>query len=172
MDTSKEYIKTAKHRAKLSMAMKGNKNQEKKRSKLTKKKIAKALKGNRHTFGYKHSKGMKLKCQLAKTRIKNPAWRGGVSFEPYSPEWKRDIKNSIKIRDSHTCQICQTSYNSLSKRLHVHHIDYNKKNCLPENLITLCHCCHSKTNHKRKFWQKYLKEVINGQVQRVLIDVS
>jgi len=39
-------------------------------------------------------------------------------------------------------------------KLKRNHIDYNKKNCNPDNLITLCHSCHSKTNHNRNYWVK------------------
>lgn len=35
------------------------------------------------------------------------------------------------------------------------HIDYNKKNCNPKNLITLCRKCHSKTNSNRDYWINY-----------------
>jgi len=38
------------------------------------------------------------------------------------------------------------------------HIDYNKKNCISENLITLCTKCHAKTNQKRDYWIVYFKE--------------
>ena len=160
------------HRSKLSLALQGNKNQEKRRSEITKQKIAKALKGNKHTFGYNHSKEMRMKCRIAKTGKNNPAWQGGISFEPYSLEWKKEIKDLIKQRDNYTCQICQKLFSQEDKELHIHHIDYNKKNCLPENLISLCHSCHSKTNHKRKFWQNHLQGVINGQLKRVFIDVG
>jgi hypothetical protein len=33
--------------------------------------------------------------------------------------------------------------------------DYDKKNCDPKNLITLCNSCHSKTNFNRKKWIIY-----------------
>ncbi len=36
-------------------------------------------------------------------------------------------------------------------RLSVHHIDYVKKNCGPENLITLCASCDSRANKDRKW---------------------
>jgi hypothetical protein len=41
--------------------------------------------------------------------------------------------------------------------LHIHHIDYDKKNCNPDNLIALCHSCHMQTNHHREFWKNYFK---------------
>lgn len=37
----------------------------------------------------------------------------------------------------------------------VHHIDYNKLNCNPNNLITLCKSCHMKTNFNREYWLDY-----------------
>jgi len=38
----------------------------------------------------------------------------------------------------------------------IHHIDYNKKNCDPDNLMLLCVSCHAKTGINRNFWQLYL----------------
>jgi len=76
-------------------------------------------------------------------------WKGGKSFEKYTEKWTNTLKLSIKQRDNFTCQIC------LKKGNQVHHIDYNKKNCDPQNLITLCRSCHAKTNHNRIYWQKY-----------------
>jgi len=86
------------------------------------------------------------KVSLSKLGDKNPSWKGGISFEPYSVDWTKTLKKAIRERDKYICQICKNEGN------HVHHIDYNKKNCNPYNLITLCHRCHSKTNHNRKFW--------------------
>jgi hypothetical protein len=79
----------------------------------------------------------------------NPMWRGGITFEEYGFEWTYVLKESIRIRDKYTCQICGV------KAKVVHHIDYNKKNCNPNNLITLCKKCHGKTNSKREYWKQY-----------------
>jgi len=35
----------------------------------------------------------------------------------------------------------------------IHHIDYVKKNCHPDNLITLCRSCNSRANKNRDYWQ-------------------
>lgn len=80
-------------------------------------------------------------------------WQGGISFEPYSQEFSNRLKQSIRLRDGYRCQICLRPQNELSKNLHVHHIDYNKKNCEEDNLISLCSSCHVKTNKDRKGWQ-------------------
>ena len=82
---------------------------------------------------------------------KNPNWQGGISKKPYPFNFNKELKELIKKRDNYICQIC----NKNPIRLVVHHIDYNKKNCNPDNLITLCYTCHCRTNYKRKYWIKY-----------------
>jgi hypothetical protein len=79
-------------------------------------------------------------------------WRGGKSFETYCEEWKDlEYKNSIKERDGYRClnPYCYQIDNVLS----VHHIDYNKKNCRPNNLITVCRSCNSRANKDHR-WHK------------------
>jgi len=80
-------------------------------------------------------------------------WNGGISFEPYSIDWRKSLKRAIRERDKYTCQICNTE-----PAIDVHHINYDKKNCNPDNLITLCHCCHGKTNNERSKWLKYFED--------------
>lgn len=38
-----------------------------------------------------------------------------------------------------------------------HNIDYNKNNNDLNNLVTLCHSCHSKTNGNRNNWLNHFK---------------
>jgi len=83
----------------------------------------------------------------------NPNWRGGKSFEPYSPEFNKRLKSYIRKRDNHKCALCSKRAKS------VHHIDYCKENCDPENLITICRKCHGKTNANRRFWRTILAPV-------------
>jgi hypothetical protein len=87
----------------------------------------------------------------------NPNWRGGTSRDPYCFEFDIILKEYIMERDNFKCKnpLCK----SISKRLCVHHIDYNKKNCEESNLITLCGSCHSKSNFNRNEWEKRLKEL-------------
>lgn len=87
----------------------------------------------------------------------NPNWRGGLSFEPYGSEFNDKLKKQIKERDNYKCQ-CPT-HNPEHDRLLLaaHHIDYNKKNNDPNNLITLCEVCHGKTNYHRESWALRLK---------------
>jgi 5-methylcytosine-specific restriction endonuclease McrA len=94
---------------------------------------------------------------MRRTLEKNPAWLGGKSFEPYTPEFNQSIKLRIKIRDHHKCQLCGTPEYELERSLSIHHIDYNKANSKENNLIALCHACHIKTNTKREYWLNYFK---------------
>ena len=112
---------------------------------------------------FKHTKEAKKRIGLACLGNKHWNWRGGLSFEPYTINWKESLREAIRERDHHTCQICGKKQGDIAHD--VHHVDYNKKNCDPNNLITLCKCCHMKTNTNRQKWQLYFKlkmEVLYG----------
>jgi 5-methylcytosine-specific restriction endonuclease McrA len=83
------------------------------------------------------------------------AWQGGLSRLPYPIGFRNSLKKLIRKRDNYTCQVCGTTENG--RRLSVHHIDYDKDNLAPENLVSCCHSCHSKTNFDREHWEKYFK---------------
>ena len=104
------------------------------RSEKTKEKISRANKG-----------------KLAKER--NPQWSGGISKSSYDPLLTKYKRYKICKRDDFKCQNdigCKKS-----KKLTVHHIDYDKQNSNENNLITLCHSCNCRANFKREYWQKY-----------------
>lgn len=92
------------------------------------------------------------------TREKASNWRGGLSFEPYSLDWVKTLRRSIRERDKYVCRLCGEPQGNKSHS--VHHIDYDKKNCDPKNLITLCQRCHSKTNFNRGYWKVLLENLI------------
>jgi len=108
----------------------------------------------------KHSLKSILKMSNAQkmfTGNKAPNWQGGKSFEPYDINFNKQLKMKIRKRDNYTCQKCNKTQKDLGYKLCVHHIDYNKKNCNPDNLISLCINCHVKTNFKRYYWKNYFK---------------
>lgn len=82
-------------------------------------------------------------------------WQGGLSKEPYSQEWTKTLKKAIRQRDNYKCQVCLKPQRKQKNRLDVHHIDYNKENCDPDNLISLCKLCHIKTNNNREKWTSF-----------------
>jgi phage-related protein len=163
----KGYKQTEEHKIKSGLPKKGKypKNLEilhkLPRTEEWKKKISESEKGKiisektkeklrQFNLGRKYRKETRLKMSKAQRGEKSHLWKGGISFEPYSIDWTEALKRSIRERDHYTCQICN-QYGNI-----VHHIDYNKKNCSCDNLITLCNSCHTKTNHKRDYWNLYL----------------
>jgi hypothetical protein len=89
----------------------------------------------------------------------NPNWKGGIALDGYCDAWKdRDFKQEIKARDSYSCQNpdCRKNSNNLT----VHHIDYEKGNCHPQNLITLCISCNARANFNRDFWAAGYRAII------------
>ena len=82
----------------------------------------------------------------------SPNWNGGSSNAPYCVNWTAEFKNYIKERDGY---LCLNPYcNSKDPTdLTIHHIDYNKQNCNPSNLITVCRSCNSRANTNRT-WHK------------------
>jgi len=100
-------------------------------------------------IGKKYSEETKMKMSIAHLGEKSYLWRGGISKELYGLKWTSQLKKDIRNRDKFICAICRKN------GWCVHHIDYNKKNCNPSNLITLCNSCHMKTNFDRENWIKY-----------------
>ncbi len=136
-------------------------------SKETKRKIGIASKErlknpeNNPMYGKHHSAETKQKISTkAKERFKdpsnNPNWRGGISFEEYPQEFNDPLKNQIKKRDDYKCKFpnCHTPDD-----LTIHHIDYNKKNNDPLNLITLCRRHNLKVNFNRDYWADFFQKL-------------
>jgi len=111
--------------------------------------------------GYSHSEETKKKIGLANKGSNNGMWEGGISHEEYPAIWwNKNFKEMIRDRDNHECQLCGIGEND--RKHDVHHIDYNKKNTNPINLITLCRSCHGKTNFNRDEWQLFFNERLNA----------
>jgi len=89
----------------------------------------------------------------------HPNWQGGTSNAPYPYEFNKKLKDLIRERDNYTCQVCDIKEKDFYRKLDIHHIDYDKDNLDPRNLISLCQSCHSRTNFKREYWQKYFAEL-------------
>jgi 5-methylcytosine-specific restriction endonuclease McrA len=143
----KGYKQTEEHKKKLSLSKIGNKNPMK--EPVARKKISEARKR------YFLNQDNRIKLSEMYRGNKNWNWQGGISYNPYSIDWTNSLRISIRERDKYTCQLCNDKQGDYA--FSVHHIDYNKHNCCPDNLITLCHSCHSKTNNHREYWINYFK---------------
>ena len=96
----------------------------------------------------------------------NGNWKGGISFEFYSCVFNNQLKESIRKRDNYICQLCNKKQNK--RKLDIHHIDYNKKNCNPKNLISLCRSCHAETSYNRKVWVRVFQKIIKNIYSSIL----
>jgi len=163
--TSQSGVRIMKHsketKRKISVAMKGKKKPWlSKRNKDPKfiEKMRRSLTGRKLSRKHRKSLSRVLRNKPKPWQIgeKNYFWQGGKSIEPYSVDWTETLKRSIRERDNYTCQLCGKPQGE--KAHPVHHIDYNKKNQNPENLITLCLHCHNLTQTKRDYWTNYFNE--------------
>ena len=77
-------------------------------------------------------------------------------------EFSDELKEKVRDRDNHICQNpdCGCTEKENGRALEVHHIDYDKRNCDEENLISLCKKCHMKTNFNREYWKMLFKNLI------------
>jgi len=149
----------------------------KKRSEETRKKISLALKGRKAkplTSEHRKKIGLSMMGRVVsqETREKisaghkgknNGNWKGGMSFSEYPTEWTNTLREAIRQRDNHICQVCGIHQDELSenwyKKLDIHHIDYDKNSCDPNNLVSLCRTCHIKTNQDREYWLNYFNNL-------------
>jgi len=120
--------------------------------------------GNKNWLGRKRTQEEKDKISknnarywLGKKGENSSGWKGGKSFEPYTTDWTITLKRAIRERDNYICQLCSQYGNT------VHHIDYDKKNCNLNNLITLCRKCNTKVNFNREFWKHYFQSICNKE---------
>ena len=103
-------------------------------------------------------------CAIIKmTGSGSSSWRGGKSYEPYCEVWRdQEYKKDIKQRDSNRC-LNPACVSKNPNDLTIHHIDYNKKNCKPSNLITVCRSCNSKANTDRKWYKSWYGAIIKNR---------
>lgn len=145
-------------------------NTGKKRSPEVIKAISKNSSGkNNGMYGKNHSDETKQKISKANTGKltgeKNPAWKGGISFEPYCPKWTEEFRNRIRAFFGYRCALCglPQEWNNDAK-LSCHHVEYNKMACCdgePAHFAALCKKCHIRTNRDRDRWESMIHRIID-----------
>jgi len=90
-------------------------------------------------------------------------WIDGRSYYPYCSGWSI-LTKELKEYDDYLCQspLCEGKTETMTS----HHIDYDKQNCHPSNLITLCNVCNLTANNDRDWWQLYYTEIKRRQCKR------
>lgn len=107
--------------------------------------------------------------KLNKEKVKKwkENWRRRHGIKKFQPSKKGLLKKLLRKhifeRDNYQCFNCKKT-----NQLLIHHLDGNKLNNSPENLITLCKICHGKITIMIAFWNKsndYLKELVKKQIK-------
>ena len=109
----------------------------------------------------------------------HPAWKGGISYEPYTPDFNERFKEAVRARDNYCCLVCNKSQEELGYKLSIHHVDYDKKNSFFQNAASLCKKNHSETNINREHWKKFFQSLLKERYgyeytedQKIILDFT
>ena len=161
---------TKEFRSKLSQRMSGEGNPMygKVTGPETKAKISLSLAGNKRALGHRHTPEVRTQMSIARSGRRNPNWIGGGNARPYDPYCSlfRDdeFRDMIFERDEHQCQ--NPDCWQTTGKLCPHHINYNKQDCSPTNLITLCLSCNTRANAKREWHQEFYGKIMQERYER------
>lgn len=114
-------------------------------------------------FGEEKARAIKKKIGM---RLEdNPNWRGGKTFEPYSKEFNENFREEVRCRDGLICIKCgmkqEDSLCIFKRKLHIHHVNYDKKLTIKENCCSLCQRCNSEVNFNRNQWTKFFQSLLS-----------
>lgn len=101
------------------------------------------VRGYRRSTESKAKQSETLRSLNLRSGEQNPAWKGGISKLPYPWQFNKALKRTILQRDNYTCQRCKRTQQQLGWPLHVHHLDHDKQNIDPSNLVASCGSCNS-----------------------------
>jgi len=115
--------------------------------------------------GSKRSVETRAKMSAINSGKNNPNWQGGKSCEQYCQTWTdKEFQDYILERDNYECQNPDCWGNSIG--LNRHHINYNKKDCSLNNIITLCISCNARANKDRDWHEVWYGAIMEKKVQK------
>jgi hypothetical protein len=129
-------------------------------SEETRAKLRIARTGEKNPFwGKRHKPETIAKNRLAHSGPNHPGYRDGRGNAPYADDYQA-IRAMIHERDLGICQH-PGCYRAENGRQHpCHHIDRNKQNNHPANLILLCVKHHAKTLYgEPEYWMEFYDSV-------------
>jgi len=92
----------------------------------------------------------------------SPHYTGGVVRVGYGKKFNERLRERIRKRDRYRCVVCGKA--ERSRKICIHHIDYDRFNNNPLNLVTLCFHHHGKTTKKseRDWWYFLLSNLVRS----------
>jgi hypothetical protein len=157
---NKEKVVSLETRKRMSDAQKGNKLSEE-----TKKRIGDANRNPSKETLDRMCSASKGRSNGAKnpmygmTGERSPAWKGGLSFEPYCEKFNEAFKEYIREKFERICFMCPTTEEENRRKLSVHHVSYDKEcmcNGVECEFVPLCSVCHAKVNFGRDLWERLI----------------
>jgi hypothetical protein len=114
-------------------------------------------------FGKEKAMEIRKKFSATMQGIPLEEWKSFTSLEPYGIEFNKKLKKFVRERDGccMLCNVCFEDLRFLKRKVNVHHINYDKKCNLPNNLITLCNSCHGRTHINRKQWTRFFQSLLS-----------
>lgn len=108
---------------------------------------------NHPLYGKHRTLESKMRISLAKGGT-------GIPYEiaEYTEEFNEELKEYIRKRDNRICVLCHKPETENGRKLDVHHLDYNKMNCNPKNLVSLCMRCHADITTNREQYKEFIKK--------------
>jgi predicted HNH restriction endonuclease len=85
-----------------------------------------------------------------------------INLKNYPSNWK-DISWQVRCRGGWRCEICDAEHGKphpvtgSKVVLTVHHLDFNVKNNLEYNLISVCQRCHHRLDKRWRAWKRRQK---------------
>ncbi len=133
-------------------------------------KISNALKGRKFTPEHLAKIGMtsrgrvhslETRAKMSASAHKGPdhhAWTGGRGTYPVG--WT-GVARRIRKRDGGSCLICGTNKFAPWKGADIHHLDENKSNLEPNNLVSLCRACHKKVQWHLPKYTPFIRAILS-----------
>lgn len=113
-------------------------------------------KKKKHEWYKKHAEKLGIRDwdTWCKHRLEN-----ATGSAKYPSVFNKSLKSKIIGRDNHRCQLClmiePLAKVMTGKGLAIHHMDYDKNNCIDTNLVTLCNKCNTRVNYNKEFWKVF-----------------
>lgn len=88
-------------------------------------------------------------------------WKGGTSFGKYCNKFTYIVREYVRNNFGRKCFICEKPEVLETRKLAVHHCDYNRsQGCkgFTWSLVPLCMKCHARTNTSKWYWFNLLRD--------------
>jgi hypothetical protein len=121
-------------------------------------------KGHQHNISWHEWNSLGNRCPYCSRKIKKTIEEIKESFEK---EEYILLTTEYKNSSTYLHYICPEGhkhsirrYNWSSGKMVVHHINYIKKDCSPQNLITVCNTCNLIANHNRNWHTSWYRALL------------